>query len=103
MNEAHQRTAVVPELVRRVQAAGRLNRDALASRKIAGLASRVAMLSSRQNVLFAIPAAFMLWGTQWAAAIEAWRANAGADIPLWLDVIGEPLSFVNVPSAASLR
>jgi hypothetical protein len=72
-----------------VALAGRLNRDTLASLKIAGLARRVAMLSSRQNVLFAIPAAYMLWGTQWAAAIEAWRARAGADIPLWLDVIGE--------------
>ena len=31
----------------------------------------------------------MLWGTQWAFAIEAWRARSGRDVPAWLEVIGE--------------
>ncbi|MFO7301892.1 MAG: DNA mismatch repair protein MutS [Acidobacteriota bacterium] len=60
-----------------------------ASAEIAGLSRRVALLASRRNVLFALPAALMLWGTQWALAIEAWRDRAGRRIPHWLDVVGE--------------
>ncbi len=60
-----------------------------ASREIARLSQLVAVLASRRNVMFAIPAALMFWATQWAFAIEAWRARAGVHIPQWLDVIGE--------------
>jgi hypothetical protein len=81
--------------------AGRLRRDALASQEIAALSRRVAMLSARKNAIFALPAAFMLWGSQWAASIEAWRARAGADIPLWLDVIGEFETLVALASYAA--
>lgn len=60
-----------------------------ASAEIARLAQLEALLSSRHNVLFAIPAGMVMWSTQWAFAIEAWRLRAGVHIPTWLDVVGE--------------
>ena len=60
-----------------------------ASAEIRSLSRRVAMLSSRNNVMFAIPAGIMMWATQWAFAIEAWRLRAGVRIPDWLDTVGE--------------
>jgi len=60
-----------------------------ASAEIRALSRLVAMLSSRNNVMFAIPAGILMWATQWAFAIEAWRSRAGVRIPEWLDVVGE--------------
>ena len=60
-----------------------------ASREIAALSQLEAILASRHNVLFALPAALMLWATQWAFAIEAWRRRSGHHIPAWLDAVGE--------------
>lgn len=60
-----------------------------ASREIAALSRQVALLASRRNVMFAIPAAVLMWATQWAFAIEAWKARAGVHVPRWLDVVGE--------------
>jgi MutS domain V/MutS domain III len=60
-----------------------------ASRQVGRLSRYVAMLESRRNVMFALPAALVLWGTQWAFAIEAWRSRVGMHIPRWLDAVGE--------------
>jgi DNA mismatch repair ATPase MutS len=60
-----------------------------ASAEIGRLAQLVAILSSRQNVLFAPISALWIWATQWAFAIEAWRTRAGVHIPHWLDTVGE--------------
>jgi hypothetical protein len=60
-----------------------------ASVEIARLSQLVGMLSSRESVFFAIPAGVLMWGTQWAFAIEGWRARAGRDVPVWLDAVGE--------------
>jgi len=60
-----------------------------ASVEIARLSRRVAMLSSRDNFFFALPAGAVMWGTQWSFAIEAWRARAGRSVPEWLDAVGE--------------
>jgi hypothetical protein len=60
-----------------------------ASIEIARLSRLVALLASRRNVMFAVPAALMLWATQWAFAIEAWRGRGGAQVPRWLETIGE--------------
>jgi hypothetical protein len=74
--------------LRELQAAvGRSGRHA--SREIGRLSQLTALLSSRENVLFAIPAGLLMWATQWAFAIEAWRARAGVHVPEWLDVVGE--------------
>jgi hypothetical protein len=60
-----------------------------ASAAIARLSRLVALLASRRNVMFAIPAAFLMWATQWAFAIEAWRARTGREVERWLDTVGE--------------
>jgi len=72
------------DLQRRIASTGRQ-----ASAEIRALSRLVAMLSARNNVMFAIPAGILMWATQWAFAIEAWRERAGARIPEWLDVVGE--------------
>jgi len=59
-----------------------------ASTEIARLGQLSALLSSRENLFFALPAALMLWGTQFAFAIEAWRDRAGRHVPAWLDAVG---------------
>ena len=61
----------------------------VASAEIDRLARLESTLSSRRNLLFAIPAALLLWATQWAFAIEAWRARVGGHLPGWLDAAGE--------------
>ena len=60
-----------------------------ASSEIARLSRLVALLASRQNVMFAVPAALLMWATQWAFAIDAWKRRAGIHIPEWLDTVGE--------------
>ena len=60
-----------------------------ASREIAMLSQLEAILESRHNVLFAFPAALMLWATQWAFAIEAWRLRCGHRVGDWLEAVGE--------------
>jgi hypothetical protein len=60
-----------------------------ASAEIARLAQLVALLSSRTNVLFAVPATLMLWATQFAFAIEHWRIRVGSHVLRWLDAVGE--------------
>lgn len=60
-----------------------------ASRAIARLSRLVALLESSHNFMFALPAALVMWTTQWAFAIEAWRAESGVHIPAWLDAVGE--------------
>lgn len=66
-----------------------LRGSAPASLEIARLSRLVALLASRRNVLFAIPSGLLMWATQWAFAIDAWKARAGVHIPRWLDSIGE--------------
>ena len=52
--------------------------------------SRVVELHDwEHNQIFAPIAATLLWGTQCAWAIEAWRARHGGAIAAWLDVVGE--------------
>ena len=59
------------------------------SRQIARLRRRVDLLDARRNQMFAPIAALLLWGTQCALAIEAWRRRSGAAIPRWIEAIGE--------------
>jgi hypothetical protein len=72
-----------------------------ASAEIQRLSRLVALLASRRNVMFAVPAALMLWATQWAFAIEAWRGRAGAEVPHWLDAIGEFEALVALATFAA--
>jgi hypothetical protein len=60
-----------------------------ASGEIARLSRLVALLASRRNVLFVIPSGLLMWATQWAFAIGAWKARSGRHVGHWLDVVGE--------------
>ena len=59
------------------------------SQRIAHLHRLIHLLEARRNELFAPLAAMLLWTTQLAFAIEAWRAISGPAIARWLRVVGE--------------
>lgn len=60
-----------------------------ASVRIRRLARLIEYLDLRRNQLFAFVAALLLWGTQFAFAIEAWRRTSGPRVPGWLEAVGE--------------
>ena len=67
-----------------------------ASARIAHLATLVRWLEARHNVYFALFGSFFLWKTQFALAIEAWRATEGASIGRWLDVVGQAEALISL-------
>ncbi|MBM4337332.1 MAG: DNA mismatch repair protein MutS [Deltaproteobacteria bacterium] len=60
-----------------------------ASRDLARLHRLVTTLDWRRNQLFAPIAPLLLWGTQHAFALEAWRSRCGGHLEGWLDALGE--------------
>jgi len=60
-----------------------------ASRQIRRLHRLTEWLDARRNNMFAPLAALLLWGTQFAFALEAWRRSSGAAVERWLAAIGE--------------
>jgi hypothetical protein len=60
-----------------------------ASRAIWRLVRLIEWLNSRLDAWFAVFAPFLLWATQFAFAIEAWRAKHGKEIGGWLEAVGE--------------
>jgi hypothetical protein len=60
-----------------------------ASHRIRSLTRLVDLLESRQNQIFAPVAMLLLWGTQLAWAIEAWRVKSGWALEEWVAVAGE--------------
>lgn len=60
-----------------------------ASKEIKRLANLLHLLESRENQFFTPFAAVLLWGTQLAMAIDAWRAAAGPAIEGWLAAAGD--------------
>ncbi len=56
---------------------------------IARLQTLAGSLEVANNQLLALPAALVLWTTQYAFAIEAWRADNGPALRGWLDALGE--------------
>jgi hypothetical protein len=59
------------------------------STRIAQLSRLIDWLNSRNNLFFAPLAAVLLWTTQLACAIEAWRKISGEAIARWLAAVGE--------------
>ncbi len=59
------------------------------SRRIRQLHRYIHLLEARRNELFAPLAALLLWSTQLAFAIEAWRSISGPALARWLAVTGE--------------
>jgi hypothetical protein len=60
-----------------------------ASRQAAQLVRLVDWLTAQENFLFAPIAPLLLWNTQFAFAIEAWRTRSGPAIVRWLASIAE--------------
>ncbi len=59
------------------------------SRRIAALRRLIDLLDARRNQLFAPFSYLLLWGTQFACAIEAWRSVSGPAVTRWLTAVGE--------------
>jgi hypothetical protein len=59
------------------------------SARIAQLSRLIERLNWRSNQIFAPVAAILLWATQHAFAIEAWRTTSGPAIGRWLRAVGE--------------
>lgn len=59
------------------------------SRAVARLARRIVLLDSRRNQLFALLAPLLMWTTQVAFALEAWRRRYGPEAGGWLAALGE--------------
>ncbi len=59
------------------------------SRRIAKLNRLLELLDSRENWLMRIIGPPLLYGTQLAFAIEAWRAESGPEVRRWMDAVGE--------------
>lgn len=49
----------------------------------------VRLLDQRNNEMFTLPSYALLWGTQFAIAIERWRVRNGARMRGWLAAVGE--------------
>ncbi len=60
-----------------------------ASQRIARLRRLIDLLDSRDNVFVRAVGPLLLWTTQTAMAIEAWRAENGAYVARWLDAVSE--------------
>jgi hypothetical protein len=60
-----------------------------ASRRIAQLDRLVELLDSRDHLVMRVVGPLLLWTTQLALAIEAWRLRHGTSVPRWLDAVGE--------------
>lgn len=65
------------------------SRGARPSQRIARLGNLLDLLNSRRNQIFLPFSYLLMWGTQMAYAIEAWRARSGRSIRRWLDVVGQ--------------
>ena len=63
--------------------------EGTASHRIAKLARLVHLVDTMKNQLFAPIGALLLWSTQLAFAIEAWRASSGRAIADWLAAVGD--------------
>lgn len=60
-----------------------------ASGEIARLGQLLSLLDSRRHQAFGLVAAGLLWTTQFAMAIEAWRTRSGRHVREWLDAAGQ--------------
>jgi hypothetical protein len=60
-----------------------------ASLQIAHLRRSIEWLDLRLNKFFAPIAALLLWGTQFAFVLEAWRMSSGRKVRQWLSAMGE--------------
>ncbi len=60
-----------------------------ASQRIGRLERLIELLDSRDNLIMRLVGPLLLWTTQLAMAIEAWRTVSGASIAGWVSAVGE--------------
>ncbi|HWR51067.1 MAG TPA: hypothetical protein VN428_08170 [Bryobacteraceae bacterium] len=70
------------------------------SRQIARLNRLMEMLDSRDNVLVRVIGPPLLWTTQLAFAVEAWRKENGRAVRHWISAVGEMEAFLSLASYA---
>ena len=76
------------ERLRRMEAEGRCE-GISASQAIQRLGKLYSWMDSGNNLVFVIVCKFLLWETQFAFAIEAWRARFGPKVEAWLRRLAE--------------
>lgn len=59
------------------------------SKQIAQLSRHTDWLDARLNQAFRLISGPFLWTTQWAMAVEAWRARSGPQVARWIAAVGE--------------
>lgn len=59
------------------------------SQQMQGLLRLIGLVKQRQNEWFAYPSFCLLWGTQFAMAIERWRRRHGTQLLEWIAALGE--------------
>ncbi|MDH3591907.1 MAG: DNA mismatch repair protein MutS, partial [Planctomycetota bacterium] len=62
--------------------------EGAASERLAHFVALIDRHDWRANQMFALIAPLVMWSTQCAFALEAWRARWGASVPAWLKSIG---------------
>lgn len=68
----------------------RLGRNARpSSRLVQGLLRLIRLVKQRENGWFDYPSVCLLWGTQFAMAIERWRRRHGKHLIQWMEALGE--------------
>jgi DNA mismatch repair ATPase MutS len=70
------------------------------SRRIARLQRLINLLDAYRNQVFAVASFVLLWRTNFALAIEVWRAQSGPAVPRWLAAIGELEALLALASHA---
>ena len=70
------------------------------SREVARLRRLADLLDARRNQLFAPIAGLLLWGTQIAFALEAWRARCGPALGSWVSAAAEFEALVSISGHA---
>lgn len=74
-----------------------------ASERLAGLLRRVDALDWRRNQFFLPIASAVLWGTNWAFAIERWRLEHGEEIGAWIGAVGDLEALLDLGTLAYER
>jgi hypothetical protein len=70
------------------------------SRRIERLQRLINLLDAYRNQVFALVSLVLLWRTNFALAIEAWRGVSGPVVPRWLAAIGELEALLALASHA---
>jgi MutS domain V len=76
--------------------AGRLEGSPAPSGHIRHLMRLIVLVEQRKNEWFAYPSFCLLWGTQFAMAIERWRRLHGAQMLEWITTLGEIEALISL-------